>query len=79
MFESCRGRCIGAGFSADVVNNPGRRTGVSDRIARSFTQAEVNHRQSWEATMLSFWSGVGFGIAGAVVLIQARHFALRRR
>jgi len=29
--------------------------------------------------MLSFWSGVGFGIVGAVVLIQARHFALRQR
>jgi hypothetical protein len=29
--------------------------------------------------MLSFWPGVGLGVIGAVLLIQARRFALRRR
>ena len=44
-----------------------------------FEQAEVNHTQSWEATMVQFFSGAGLGIVGAVVLIRTGRFALRRR
>ena len=44
-----------------------------------FEQGEVNPTQSWEATMVQFFSGAGLGIVGAVIVIWAGRLVLRRR